>query len=77
MGFQSDTAPPLPPQAGPVYDQGREAALVRTIEMLIRLMTSNGPFSASTLQLTNLPTAPTGLRSGSVWNDTGTLKIVP
>jgi len=76
MGFQSEGAPPMPPQAPPEYDQDREAHLVRTIEMLIRLMTSNGAFSATTLQLTNLPTSATGLRPGSVWNSAGTLKIV-
>ncbi|MFZ9080918.1 MAG: hypothetical protein ACO23H_20490 [Alphaproteobacteria bacterium] len=30
----------------------------------------------STLKLTDLPTSASGLASGSVWNDSGTLKIV-
>ena len=32
--------------------------------------------SLATLKLTNLPTSASGLASGSVWNDSGTLKIV-
>ena len=32
--------------------------------------------SLSTLKLTDLPTSASGLDSGSVWNDSGTLKIV-
>jgi len=76
MGFQAEGAPPLPPQATVEYDQRREENMVRTIEMLIRLMTSNGAFSATTLSLTNLPTSAAGLRPGSVWNSAGTLKIV-
>lgn len=32
--------------------------------------------SLSTLKLTDLPTSSSGLASGSVWNDSGTLKIV-
>jgi hypothetical protein len=76
MGFQSDAAPPLPPQATLEYDPKTAAQFVRTFEMLIRLLTSDGPFSATTLQLTNLPTSPTGLRPGSVWNSAGTLHIV-
>jgi hypothetical protein len=76
MGFQSEGAPPVPPQATPEYSQEREAALVRTIEMLIRMMTSNGAFQATTLSLTNLPTTATGLRPGAVWNSAGTLRIV-
>ena len=32
--------------------------------------------SLSTLKLTDLPTSASGLASGSVWNDSGTLKIV-
>ena len=32
--------------------------------------------SLSTLKLTDLPTSASGLASGTVWNDSGTLKIV-
>ena len=32
--------------------------------------------SLATLKLTDLPTSASGLDSGSVWNDSGTLKIV-
>lgn|SRR5210317_1852986 len=38
---------------------------------------NGGGIRASTMNLQNLPTSSSGLSTGDVWNDSGTLKIVP
>lgn len=40
------------------------------------LTSQNSGFPVSGLTIINIPTSPTGLPSGSVWSDGGTLKIV-
>ncbi len=63
--------------------------LVRQLQIVINSLNSQGPITAgsdatltdmghpiSALTLINVPTSATGLPSGSVWSDSGTLKIV-
>lgn len=77
---------PLPPSE---YNQQYMMRLVRQLQIFINQLSAQGPITAgsdltlsdmqhpiSALTLLNLPTSPTGLPSGSVWNDSGTLKIV-
>ncbi len=77
---------PIPPAE---YDHQYMIRLVRQLQIMINQLTSQGPITAgsdltntdmkhpiSALTLINLPTSSTGLPSGSVWNDAGTLKIV-
>lgn len=77
---------PLPPQQ---YDHQYMVRLVRQLQIMVNQIASQSPITAgsdltqtdmqhpiSALTLLNLPTAPDGLPSGSVWNDGGTLKIV-
>jgi hypothetical protein len=59
------------------YDRAYFAQMTRAFALYTQQMNTPGPWQASTLVLTNLPTSATGLPSGSVWNDSGTLKIVP
>lgn len=80
------SALPLPPKEYSVEYMQR---LLRQLELILRrinsvqpltvgsdftLTTAQYPISGLTIQ--NIPTSPTGLPSGSVWSDAGTLKIV-
>lgn len=77
---------PLPPKE---YDQQYMQRLVRQLQIFINQLSAQGPITAasdltesdmrhpiSALTLLNLPTSSTGLPVGSVWNDSGTLKVV-
>jgi hypothetical protein len=57
--------------------------LARALELLIEQVNSEGELRGSALDsnksplvLKNLPTSATGLETGSVYNDSGTLKVV-
>lgn len=80
------SALPLPPGEYSVEYMNR---LIRQLELIIRrqaavqpitcgsdptLQTAQYPISG--LTIVNVPTSSTGLPSGSVWSDGGTLKIV-
>ena len=80
------SALPIPPKE---YDQQYLMRLIRQLQLFINQSTAQGPITAgsdltltdmqhpiSALTLINIPTSPTGLPSGSVWSDGGTLKIV-
>lgn len=75
---------PLPPQK---YDESYMSRLVKTIETAFSVITNVGQLQGSgdptanskqpsPLNLANIPTSATGLNSGDVWSDSGTLKIV-
>lgn len=74
---------PLPPKD---YNQEYMNRLVRQLEITLRRLHAGQPIRAgsdrtgayvvSALTLEDIPTSPTGLPSGSVWSDGGTLKIV-
>jgi hypothetical protein len=65
---------PVPPSE---YSQQYMAELARAFSVALQQMQNPGEGRNTTLVLTNLPTSASGLESGSVWNDSGTLKIVP
>lgn len=77
------SALPLPPKE---YNQEYMNRLVRQLEITIRRLHAGQPIRAgsdltgvypvSALTLNDIPTSSTGLPSGSVWSDGGTLKIV-
>lgn len=82
----SNTALPLPPKE---YDQEYMNRLLRQIDFALRKMQAIRPITVgsdqtsqiaaypiSGLTIQNIPTSPTGLPSGSVWSDSGILKIV-
>lgn len=82
----SNTALPLPPKD---YEQEYMNRLIRQIDFALRKMQAIRPltvgsdqtsqiagFPISGLTIQDIPTSPTGLPSGSVWSDLGTLKIV-
>lgn len=65
---------PTPPAE---YDQRYMSEVVRAFSNAMEQIQNPGEGRNTTLVLTNLPTSATGLESGTVWNDSGTLKIVP
>lgn len=76
---------PLPP---PEYSQQHMNLLIRQLETIFNQFQSIGPITCgpvvganskakSGLNIVNIPTSSTGLKSGDVWSDSGTLKIVP
>lgn len=75
---------PLPPQQ---YDASYMSRLVKSIQVAFsiienvqQLRGSGDPTTnakdPSPLNLANIPTSSAGLKSGDVWSDGGTLKIV-
>jgi hypothetical protein len=65
---------PSPPAE---YSQQYFSQLVRSFAVFAEQVRNPGPVQASSLVLPTLPTSATGLAPGTVWNDAGTLKIVP
>ena len=65
---------PLPPLE---YDPQWANNLVRILNFTIQQLQNPGHIRGVDIVLTNLPTSATDLPPGSVWNDAGTLKIVP
>jgi len=64
---------PLPPTA---YSEQYFNQLVRSLNTYFQQVGSTTPIVVDSITLNNLPTSAVGLPVGSVWNDTGTLKIV-
>lgn len=73
--------------APPEYSQQHMNTLIRQIEITFDQMRTPGPITCagdnvanskakSGLNIQNIPTSSTGLKSGDVWSDSGTLKIV-
>ncbi len=64
---------PVPPVQ---YDQNWANQMVRILNTYFTLLQNPGPMRGTTLTLTDLPTSSAGLETGSLWNDSGTVKIV-
>lgn len=64
---------PVPPVQ---YDQNWANQTVRILNTYFTLLQNPGPMQGTTLTLTDLPTSSAGLETGSLWNDSGTVKIV-
>lgn len=82
----SRSALPLPPKD---YEQEYMNRLIRQLDIIIARINAVRPmrvgsdisrqnvnYPISGLTIENIPTSATGLPSGSVWSDNGTLKIV-
>lgn len=59
------------------YDVQYLNMIVRQLNYYIQQQANPGDLRGTTLTLSQLPTSSTGLAPGTVWNDSGTLKIVP
>lgn len=77
---------PLPPKE---YSQEYMNRLVRQIDLIVNRLNSVRPirvgsdlsqqnvgYPISAITIDDIPTSATGLPSGSIWSDNGTLKIV-
>lgn len=75
MALKLFSAPalPLPPNE---YSPEYFNQLVRSLNAYFRQVGSTTPIVVDSITLNDLPTSSAGLPPGSVWNDSGTLKIV-
>ena len=64
---------PSPPEG---YERAYADDLVRTLNAFVQQVANSGALRGTTLVLTDLPTSGFQLATGSVFNDSGTLKIV-
>tara|TARA_B100001057_G_scaffold127157_1_gene126121 strand:+ start:5840 stop:6064 length:225 start_codon:yes stop_codon:yes gene_type:complete len=71
----STQPPPRLPEPPPEYEQNYLVDLVRAIQAFIEQERNPGPIRASTITLTDLPTSATGLETGALYNDGGTIKV--
>ena len=69
-------APPSLPLAPGDYNPEYFNQLIRALNVYLSQIGSTTPIVIDQLTLLALPTSPVGLRTGTVWNDNGTLKIV-
>lgn len=71
------TKAPVFAPAPPEYDQRTFAQWKQQLDLYVQMLNNRGPVVASKITLTDLPTSSVGLSSGSLWNDSNTVKIVP
>ena len=69
-------APPRLPEAPTEYSQQYMSDLVRTLELFISQERNPGELRGTKVTLTDLPTSASGLETGALYNDSGTVKIV-
>jgi hypothetical protein len=72
----NQVAPPRLPEPPIEYTQQYMADLVRSIQVFIEQERNPGEMRGTKLTLTDLPTSATGLETGSLYNDSGTVKVV-
>jgi len=69
----------VPPQfslAPEEYDQTYFDDMVRSLTQLVVQLQNPGELRGTKITLTDLPTSASGLESGALFNDSGTVKIV-
>ena len=72
----NQVAPPRLPEPPIEYTQQYMADLVRSIEVFIEQERNPGEMRGTKITLTDLPTSATGLETGALYNDSGTIKVV-
>ena len=68
-------APPRLPEAPQQYSQQYMEDLLRSLEIFIQQERTPGEIRGTTITLTDLPTSATGLETGTLYNDAGTVKV--
>ncbi len=68
--------PPQFPLAPAEYDRQYFDEMVRSLTQLVVQLQNPGELRGTKITLTDLPTSPTDLESGALYNDSGTVKIV-
>lgn len=69
-------APPRLPDPPEVLDQRYMQDLIRALELFIQQERNPGELRGTRITLTDLPTSASGLETGALYNDSGTIKIV-
>ena len=64
---------PLPPSE---YERQYFDELIRSLTQLVVQLQNPGELRGTKITLTDLPTSATGLETGALYNDGGTVKIV-
>lgn len=64
------------PDPPAIYDPEYMSRLVGLLQRSFEMLSGRRAIYGSTANINRLPTASTGLRSGDLWNDSGTVKIV-
>ena len=73
---QVQNSPPRLPEAPDQYDPQYMADLLRALEIFISQERTPGEMRGTKITLTELPTSSSGLETGALFNDSGTVKIV-
>ena len=68
--------PPRLPKAPEEYTRAYMEDLVRALDNYIQQERNPGEMRGTKITLTALPTSATGLETGALYNDAGTVKIV-
>lgn len=71
----SQIAPPRLPEAPSEYSQQHMQDLIRALEVFIEQERNPGELRGTRITLTDLPTSATGLETGALYNDSGTIKV--
>lgn len=69
-------APPRLPTPPEEYERQYMDDLVRALETFIGQERNPGELRGTKITLTDLPTSASGLETGALYNDSGTVKIV-
>lgn len=67
---------PFFPEPPAQYDPQYLSQLTRAFSILAQQLQNPGEGRFTRVVLTDLPTSATGLETGTLWNDSGTVKIV-
>jgi len=71
----NEIAPPRLPEAPLEYTQQYMQDLIRALEVFIEQERNPGELRGTKITLTDLPTSATGLETGALYNDSGTVKV--
>tara|TARA_Y100000114_G_scaffold40102_1_gene35657 strand:- start:1393 stop:1620 length:228 start_codon:yes stop_codon:yes gene_type:complete len=71
-----DLVPPQFPLAPEEYDRQYFDEMVRSLTQLVVQLQNPGELRGTKITLTDLPTSATGLETGALYNDGGTVKVV-
>jgi len=71
-----ELVPPQFPLAPEEYDRQYFDEMVRSLTQLVVQLQNPGELRGTKITLTDLPTSATGLETGALYNDSGTVKIV-
>jgi hypothetical protein len=66
---------PRLPEAPAEYTQQYMQDLLRALEVFIEQERNPGELRGTKITLTDLPTSATGLETGALYNDSGTVKV--